>query len=115
MIHNVTHFPIMRLDCDDLKRGLVSRANGYAEYLLKRIADEHRQENEKIVEMFEEIRKGALREPSDTKEVMELMKFVEVAQNDTIVKLNKNIKVFDYNIECMEPWPSGFGTRFRIY
>ena len=38
----------MRLDCDDLKRGLISRANGYAERLLKHIADEYRAENERF-------------------------------------------------------------------
>lgn len=39
----------MRLDCDDLKRGLISRTNSYAERLLKRIADEHRVENERFI------------------------------------------------------------------
>ena len=46
-IHNVTYFPIMRLDANDLKRGLQSRANGYADQLLNRIADNHRAENER--------------------------------------------------------------------
>ncbi|XP_066919650.1 dynein axonemal heavy chain 12-like [Clytia hemisphaerica] len=91
-IHNVSHFPIMRLDCDDLKRGLISRANSYAERLLKKIADEYREDNERIVEEFEQVRAGALMKPEDTKEVMDLMKFVEVAQTKTIIKLKQTIK-----------------------
>lgn len=47
----------------------------------------------RIVAKFEEIRDGALMEPEDTKEVTELMKFVEVAQTKTIIELKKNIKV----------------------
>jgi len=47
----------------------------------------------RIVSKFEEVQAGALQQPSDTKEVMELMKFVEVSQTDTIIKLKKSIKV----------------------
>lgn len=39
----------MRLDSDDLKRGLTSRANGFAEQLLKRIAADHRNENQRYL------------------------------------------------------------------
>lgn len=48
-VHTLSFFPIMKLDCDDLKRGLTSRANGFAERLLKRISDDHRAENERCV------------------------------------------------------------------
>ena len=41
------YFQVMRLDCDDLKRGLISRANNYAEQLLTRLAADHRQDNER--------------------------------------------------------------------
>ncbi|XP_057312411.1 dynein axonemal heavy chain 12-like isoform X2 [Hydractinia symbiolongicarpus] len=90
--HTVLHFPIMQLNCDDLKRGLVSRANHFAEQLLARLAYDHRVENKRIVDEFEAIKAGALAVPSDTKGVMELLSFVETAQNDTLIKLNKSIR-----------------------
>ena len=43
----MAHFDIMRLDCDDLKRGLASKAHGYAETLLTRLAEDHRKENQR--------------------------------------------------------------------
>lgn len=39
----------MRLDCDDLKRGLASKAHSYAEVLLTRLAEDHRNENKRFV------------------------------------------------------------------
>ena len=47
----------------------------------------------RIVREFEQVRAGALMKPEDTKEVMDLMKFVEVAQTKTIIKLKQTIKV----------------------
>ena len=48
-LFTVAHFDIMRLDCDDLKRGLASKAHGYAETLLTRLAEDHRKENHRLV------------------------------------------------------------------
>ena len=45
----------MRLDCDDLKRGLISRANSYADRLLKKIADEYREENERFASLLHHV------------------------------------------------------------
>lgn len=41
----VAHFDMVQLDCDDLKRGLASKANRFADQLLQRLAEEHRAEN----------------------------------------------------------------------
>ena len=46
-LFTVAHMDIMRLDCDDLKRGLANKAHGYAEMLLTRLAEDHRKENER--------------------------------------------------------------------
>jgi dynein heavy chain len=86
------YFPIMRLDCDDLKRGLSAKANGFAERLLTRLADDHRNENERIVSSFVEMKERALTTPQNTEEVVIHMKYIETAQNTTLVELNKNIK-----------------------
>ena len=41
----VAHFDMVQLDCDDLKRGLATKANRFADQLLQRLAEEHRAEN----------------------------------------------------------------------
>ena len=43
----VAHLDIMRLDCDDLKRGLAAKAHGFADQLLTRLAEDHRNENQR--------------------------------------------------------------------
>lgn len=43
----LAHFPMMRLDCDDLKQGLADKAKSFANMLLERIVANHREENEK--------------------------------------------------------------------
>lgn len=41
------HFPMVRLDCEDLKTGLTNKARTFANMLLNDIASKHRKENEK--------------------------------------------------------------------
>eukprot|EP00112_Aurelia_sp_Birch-Aquarium-sp1_P009500 Seg2081.2 transcript_id=Seg2081.2/GoldUCD/mRNA.D3Y31 product="Dynein heavy chain 12 axonemal" protein_id=Seg2081.2/GoldUCD/D3Y31 len=67
----VARFDIMRLDCDDLKRGLASKAHGYAEKLLARLAEDHRKESQRICTAFESMKENALRQPKDTKEMID--------------------------------------------
>ena len=43
----VAHFDMVQLDCDDLKRGLAAKANRFADQLLQRLAEEHRDENKR--------------------------------------------------------------------
>jgi len=92
-LYTVAHFDIMRLDCDDLKRGLANKAHGYAETLLAKLAEDHRKENQRICTEFETMKERALCEPKDTKEMIDLMKYVEQAQQKTLIKLKEDIKV----------------------
>ncbi|XP_074691848.1 dynein axonemal heavy chain 12 [Strix aluco] len=43
----VVHFPMICLNCEDLKQGLASNANTFAERLMDRIVASHREENKK--------------------------------------------------------------------
>ena len=40
------HYDMIRLDCEDLKRGLAEAAKGLADTLLERVAEDHRKENQ---------------------------------------------------------------------
>jgi len=43
----VAHFPMICLNCEDLKQGLSSNANTFAKMLMNRIVANYREENEK--------------------------------------------------------------------
>lgn len=44
---SIEHYDMIRLDCEDLKRGLAEAARGLADELLSRVSADHRRENEK--------------------------------------------------------------------
>ncbi|KAB1264175.1 Dynein heavy chain 12; axonemal [Camelus dromedarius] len=78
------HFPMVRLDCEDLKTGLTNKAKAFANLLLNDIASKHRKENEcyynynkaecyvSICSEFEAIKEHALKVPETTEEMMDL-------------------------------------------
>ncbi|EDL24717.1 mCG120479 [Mus musculus] len=83
------HYPMVRLDCEDLKIGLTNKARAFANILLNDIASKHRKENESE---FEAIRDHALRVPETTEEMMELIAFVERARTVGILDLALRIQ-----------------------
>ena len=42
---SIEHFDMIRLDCEDLKRGLAEGSRHLANELLRRVSDDHRREN----------------------------------------------------------------------
>lgn len=44
---SIEHFDMIRLDCEDLKRGLSDAAKGLADILLERVSTDHRNENKR--------------------------------------------------------------------
>nr|XP_014432906.1 dynein heavy chain 12, axonemal isoform X1 [Pelodiscus sinensis] len=88
----LAHFPMVRLDCDDLKQGLTDKAKSFANELLEKIATKHRKENEKICMEFETVKKRALKVPETTEEMMETIAYVEKAKTTGIQELLVGIK-----------------------
>uniref|UniRef100_A0A8C2SKK5 Dynein heavy chain linker domain-containing protein n=1 Tax=Capra hircus TaxID=9925 RepID=A0A8C2SKK5_CAPHI len=86
------HFPMVRLDCEDLKTGLTNKARAFANMLLNDIASKHRKENESICSEFEAIKEHALKVPETTEEMMELISYVEKARTVGIQELVSRIK-----------------------
>ncbi|KAM6176988.1 dynein axonemal heavy chain 12 [Erethizon dorsatum] len=81
------HYPMVRLDCEDLKTGLTNKAKAFANMLLNDIASKHRKENECICSEFEAIKERALKVPETTEEMMDLMSYVEKARTARIQEL----------------------------
>nr|XP_020824639.1 dynein heavy chain 12, axonemal isoform X5 [Phascolarctos cinereus] len=92
MLPNLAHFPMILLDCDDLKEGLVNKVKGYANLLLNDIATKHRNENESICIEFENIKEHALKVPETTEEMMELISYVENARTKGVQELALRIQ-----------------------
>lgn len=44
---SIIHFEMVRLDCEDLKRGLAEKSRSFGDLLLDRMASDHWKENEK--------------------------------------------------------------------
>ncbi|XP_046502836.1 dynein axonemal heavy chain 12 isoform X9 [Equus quagga] len=89
------HYPMVRLDCEDLKTGLTNKAKAFASILLNDIASKHRKENESICSEFEAIKEHALKVPETTEEMMDLISYVEKARTvgirDLILRIQEYI------------------------
>uniref|UniRef100_A0A8C5SFB2 Dynein heavy chain 12, axonemal n=1 Tax=Laticauda laticaudata TaxID=8630 RepID=A0A8C5SFB2_LATLA len=88
----IAHFSMVRLDCDDLKQGLCEKAKSFAYKLLDLLASNHREENNKICNEFENIKERALKVPETTEEMMESIAFIDKAKTIGIQKLYERIK-----------------------
>nr|BAB63022.1 hypothetical protein [Macaca fascicularis] len=81
------HYPMVRLDCEDLKTGLTNKAKAFANILLNDIASKYRKENERICSEFEAIKEHALKVPETTEEMMDLISYVEKVRTAGIEEL----------------------------
>ncbi|XP_026532204.1 dynein heavy chain 12, axonemal [Notechis scutatus] len=88
----IAHFSMVRLDCDDLKQGLCEKAKSFAYKLLDLLASNHREENNKICNEFENIKERALKVPETTEQMMESIAFIDKAKTIGIQKLYERIK-----------------------
>ncbi|XP_069721684.1 dynein axonemal heavy chain 12 [Phaenicophaeus curvirostris] len=88
----VAHFPMICLNCGELKYGLTSNVNTFAKMLMDRIVADHRQENEKICREFEAIKECALKVPETTEEMMETIAYIKKAKTEGIQDLLLRVK-----------------------
>ncbi|XP_064606960.1 dynein axonemal heavy chain 12-like isoform X2 [Liolophura sinensis] len=89
---SIEHFDMIRLDCEDLKRGLAEASRANADVLLSEVSHNHRVENEAICEEFKLIQEKALHVPETSEELMEMVSFVEKARTMGMIKLNERIR-----------------------
>ena len=51
ILPSIEHYDMIRLDCEDLKRGLSDVAKAHADTLLNKVATDHREENKRWVSL----------------------------------------------------------------
>ncbi|WAR27202.1 DYH12-like protein [Mya arenaria] len=88
---SIEHFDMIRLDCEDLKRGLAEGSRNLANELLRRVSDDHRRENKLVCEEFANIQECALREPETSEDLINMISFVEKARTQGMIQLNERI------------------------
>ncbi|XP_027740579.1 dynein heavy chain 12, axonemal isoform X2 [Empidonax traillii] len=81
------YFPMICLNCEDLKQGLANRANSFAKMLMDKIVANYREENEKICREFETIKERALKVPETTEEMVETIDYIKQAKTKDIPDL----------------------------
>ncbi|KAG5839016.1 hypothetical protein ANANG_G00229870 [Anguilla anguilla] len=72
----VAHFPLVRLDCEELKQGLAKKAANFAHILLEQVVIRQRQDNLKLCREFEVMRDKVLKVPETTEEMTALAAFI---------------------------------------
>ncbi|KAM4720749.1 dynein axonemal heavy chain 12 [Rhinophrynus dorsalis] len=85
------YFPMVQLDCDDLKQGLADMAKSFASQLLERLVTDHRQENDMVCKEFEIIQERVLRVPESTEDLIAQMEYVQQAKTQGIKELKARI------------------------
>ncbi|XP_063405511.1 dynein axonemal heavy chain 12-like isoform X3 [Mytilus trossulus] len=88
---SIEHFDMIRLDCEDLKRGLAEASRELANELLRKVSNDHRTENQAVCNEFKVIRDRALKTPETSEDLMEMMTFITNSRNMGMVKLNDRI------------------------
>ncbi|XP_015148872.2 dynein axonemal heavy chain 12 isoform X4 [Gallus gallus] len=95
----VIHFPMICLNCEDLKQGLASNAKAFAKMLMDRIVANYREENEKICREFEAIKERALKVPESTEEMVETIAYIKEVKAKGIQDLSLRIKECSWQME----------------
>ncbi|KAJ3297193.1 Dynein heavy chain 3, axonemal [Borealophlyctis nickersoniae] len=88
---SIMRFSLIYLECDALKTELTSKANQLVQRLVDQVADMNRKINLGICESYEKISAKAMKAPSDTSELVELMNYIETAKTRDVIALRDEI------------------------
>ncbi|XP_069795725.1 dynein axonemal heavy chain 12 isoform X2 [Narcine bancroftii] len=100
-LQKVAHFHMVRLDCEDIKHGLSEKAKSFAEMLLNGLVAKHREENERICQEFENIVDKTLNIPEGTKEMLDMIDYVNEVKSKGVATLNMRIKELQRRLEYL--------------
>uniref|UniRef100_A0A3Q3B332 Dynein axonemal heavy chain 12 n=1 Tax=Kryptolebias marmoratus TaxID=37003 RepID=A0A3Q3B332_KRYMA len=120
------YFPMVLLDCEELKQGLANKAKIYAEMLLKKLVTTHR-----ICSEFEVIQKKALEVPENTEDIAQMEEYIKSTKTKGVAELNEKIKeacdrlLYLLNVHIFEPedlelnstvflWPENIPHAFEL-
>ncbi|KAM4737020.1 LOW QUALITY PROTEIN: dynein axonemal heavy chain 12-like [Anableps anableps] len=85
-------FPMVHLECEELKRGLSDKARMFGDILLKSLVTKHRKQNQLICSEFEAIYKKALEVPDNTEAISQMVDYINLTKTKGIADLNEKIQ-----------------------
>ncbi|OWK63542.1 Dynein heavy chain 7, axonemal [Lonchura striata] len=88
----VIYFPMICLNCEDLKQGLANCANNFAKMLMDKIFTDYREENERICSECEAIKECALKVPESTEEMVEIIEYIKKVKTKDFQELVQRSK-----------------------
>jgi dynein heavy chain len=90
-VSNKVWLPMLFVDCEELNNGLKDRARGLIQRILDVVSEDNRKVNYKISERYESISANAMKVPNETKELVELTKYLEAVRQNELVKLQQEL------------------------
>ena len=81
------HYELVDLNVDQLKSSLMHISNKMVAQLLDALVKQHIENNNDIINEFENIKTTALKQPEDTQEMIDLISFTTKATTETIPRL----------------------------
>uniref|UniRef100_A0A8C0VU60 Dynein axonemal heavy chain 12 n=1 Tax=Cyanistes caeruleus TaxID=156563 RepID=A0A8C0VU60_CYACU len=103
----VIYFPMICLNCEDLKQGLADCANNFAKMLMDKIFTDYREENERICSEFEAIKECALKVPESTEEMVEIMNYIKRVKTKDMQDLVQRSKCCRQMSYLIDVYPFG--------
>ncbi|XP_037539995.1 dynein heavy chain 12, axonemal [Nematolebias whitei] len=102
-------FPMVLLNCEELKKGLTNKAKMYAETFLKKLVIAHREQNLQICFEFQEIQKKVLEVPKSTENIAQIEEYIKFTKTKGVVQLSERLKeacsklLYLLNVYIFEP------------
>ncbi|KAJ8257940.1 hypothetical protein GJAV_G00191390 [Gymnothorax javanicus] len=87
----VVHFPMVRLDCEELNQRLANKALDFAHTLLGQLVIRFRQDNQKLCGEFEAMRDKVLKVPETTEEMLALAAFISHSRTKRMEELGDRL------------------------
>ncbi|XP_021171969.2 dynein heavy chain 12, axonemal [Fundulus heteroclitus] len=92
LLPSKVYFPMVHLECEELKQGLSDKAKMFADLLLKTLVTKHREQNQLICSEFETINNKALEVPENTDAIAQMVDYINFTKT-------KGVKVLDEKIQ----------------
>jgi len=87
----VEYFEMVKLNCKDVKMGLVLACQSHIDTLLNKMLEDHRADNNNICNQFDEIKTRVLKTPDSTKEMLETVAYMEHQSSKGMLEMSKRI------------------------
>uniref|UniRef100_A0A3Q2NRV0 Dynein axonemal heavy chain 12 n=1 Tax=Fundulus heteroclitus TaxID=8078 RepID=A0A3Q2NRV0_FUNHE len=131
LLPSKVYFPMVHLECEELKQGLSDKAKMFADLLLKTLVTKHREQNQLICSEFETINNKALEVPENTDAIAQMVDYINFTKTKGVKDLDEKIQeastrlLYLLDVYFMEPedlelnstvflWPKNILNAFEL-